>query len=131
MLEFSLCLSSLKNSTQVIPCMEDVANRATMRNPDGATEIHEFCPIQREREGRTSELELLLSLSRQLQSLGGIPDRPTRQSQGQCSAAAKFAQKPFYPRPPCRAMNVQLSPDKTADFGRSEYTDRPGSEREG
>ena len=100
-----------------------------MRNPDGATEIHEFRSIQR----GTSELELLLSPSLQLQSLGGIPDRPTRQSQSeeQCSAAVKFAQKPFYPRPPRRAMNVQLSPDKTADFGRSEYTDRPGIEREG
>ena len=76
-----------------------------MRNPDGATEIHEFAALSGEgvREGgRTSELELLLSPSRQLQSPGGIPDRPTRQSQqsqGQCSAAAKFAQKPFYPRP--------------------------------
>ena len=58
--------------------------------------------------GRTSELELLLSPSRQLQSPGGIPDRPTRQSQEQCSAAAKFAQKPFYPRrPPCNECSIK------------------------
>ena len=103
-----------------------------MRNPDGATEIHEFCSIQRGREDQRAGTAVI---SLPPVAVPGRDPRPSHQTvpvPGTVFRGREVRAEAILSAPAAaarRAMNVQLSPDKTADFGRSEYTDRPGSER--
>ena len=109
------------------------ARRATMRNSDAATEIHEFTRLWTALLGKGAVRSLAAAAavarpaSWNCRYLAGCsprdPSSQSRQSVPGTTTTTMFRgcevrSEPILSARARRAMNVQLSPDKTADFWR-------------